>query len=1133
MAPTELQQHTGAMPRNASASAASTAAPNTTAIVIGASIGALIALACIFITARIVRTRRAHRKAISAIEEGHAVPGAVRQNMSEVPRPLSGCSMNRFRPLNTQGGWDALGSNDTINEPRAVAQSGKRKRDTAPLSKRVKSHGIPLKPFKHLSAIIESPRAPQESMPMPTAKNVKISPKLQLDCSITAIHPAHREEVLSACDSPKPAVVPSFAIRSPGSYGAAIANNEHKFKAPRSVSTGVLTDYVSDGAVFGSLEPMPNMSKRRGPPLHIRSVSLGAPPSRPPSGPVPPLPVISPLETDWDEARKGMCISRMSSSSSNGSTGSSVLVVSPILERHNTDDPVVSPTVEEVVDEDDGAMKTVPKRQWQDPPVTVTRPTSNMKAGRHSRARSSVRARIVRSSTDSALTHLRQTSSSSTSSCGSGGNRLSIPQICSAERVSLSRVSSSNSLCSTGGIQKITTPTKQARRVSSVSAYGSPVERRRASALRDISGNAVLRKNTPTREASQSTINSGRSSNGNPFQWDTQSANVLPKPSALKGSPNARKNHKRQKSCVRISTLTPEVLGPDRSRSASPSGLMHEIKEERESDEIVRQPSHRESSMYLARGAKPPNASASTGNLRVQTLRASLTPSSPTLSTWNAYRDTSGLPSQPSDSNMTTLNLTLMDASRPVSRQSDRSFSIPKFPSPARKSQATMSPVAIDTAPMPEFAAACPSSDEGEETHSSSPFALDMSSEEAMPVEIPSSPPLPLSKTEEYDPASPMISFIPTASSEYDPASPPDRSSPFLPFARPVSYTSRDSVIMEDDSPPCSPKTVPHAIPESPTIPAKNPRRAERREFIKLTSENASTIMARSKTAPHLGFPGAIPVLAPTTQYDEDLDLPRWEPSQQDAAEEEEEITPRGTEMRVARAPSLSTIPQSSSSPPTAPQFSRERTKSPMGPRPEPAQSTLKNAMALRRMNSEVNCHRSRGSRTYVRLGREASPLLPYIGSSGAEREESKDSLFDFDFESSTASVETTPGKNVCAMDEIDMEIFEKNVEGALKGFDAEFQEQQKENLGPNARRCSVWDDGEKYWEESRPSTCTSGGLFSAYTHATPTKRKEQVVTTSIDPRLLMTPATTGVRSSASMAATPKSLYDADGFLKA
>ncbi|KAF7187004.1 hypothetical protein HII31_11613 [Pseudocercospora fuligena] len=1130
MAPTELQQHTGAMPRNASASTASTAAPNTTAIVIGASIGALIALACIFITARIVRTRRAHRKAIAAIEEGHAVPGTIRQDMSEVPRPVSGCSMNRFRLLNTQGGWDALGSNDTINEPQAVAQSGKRKRDTASLPKSVKSRGIPLKPFKHLSAIIESPRPPQEPMPMPTAKAVKISPKLQLDCSITAIHPAHREEVLSAPDSPKPAVVPSFAIRSPGSYGAAIANNVHKFKAPRSVSTGVLTDYVSDGAVFGSLEPMPNMSKRRGPPLHIRSVSLGAPPSRPPSGPVPPLPVISPLETDWDEARKGMCISRMSSSSSNGSTGSSVLVVSPILERHNTDDPVVSPTVEEIVDENDGAMKTVTKRQWQEPPVTVTRPTSNMKAGRHSRARSSVRARIVRSSTDSALTHLRQTSSSSISSCGSGGNRLSIPQICSAERVSLSRVSSSNSLCSTGGIQKITTPTKRARRVSSVSAYGSPAERRRASALRDISGNAVLRKNTPTREASQSTINSGRSSNGNPFQWDTQTSNVLPKPSALKGSPNARKNHKRQKSCVRISTLTPEVLGPDRSRSASPSGLMHEIKEERESDEIVRQPSHRESSMYLARGAKPPSASASTDNLRIQTLRASLTPSSPTLSTWNGYRETTSLPSQPSDSNMTTLTLTPMDASRPVSRQSDRSFSIPKFPSPARKSQATISPVAIDTAPMPEFAAACPTSDEGEESHSSSPFALDMSSEEAMPVEIPSSPPLPLSKTEEYDPAWPMISFVPTASSEYDPASPPDRSSLFLPFARPVSYNSRDSVIMEDDSPPCSPKTVP--IPESPTIPAKNSRREERREFSKLTSENASAIMSRSKTAPQLGFPGTIPVLAPTTQYDEDQDLPRWEPSQQDDVEEE--ITPRETEMRVARAPSLSTIPQSSSSPPPAP-FSRERTTSPMGPRPEPAQSTLKNAMALRRMNSEVNCHRSRGSRTYVRLGREASPLLPYIG--GAEREESKNSLFDFDFESST-STETTPGKNtgVSAMDEIDMEIFEKNVEGALKGFDAEYRySQQKENISPSSqhgRRSSVWDDGEKYWtqEESRPST--SGSLFPAYTHATPTKQKEQVVTTSIDPRLLMTPAN-GVRSSASMAATPKTLYDADGFLKA
>ena len=179
---------------------------------------------------------------------------------------------------------------------------------------------------------------------------------------------------------------------------------------------------------------------------------------------------------------------------------------------------------------------------------------------------------MVRYSSDSLLS--RQLSNASTTSSDSRRNRLSIPQIATADRVSMSRVSSTNSLHGTPSVQKITTPTRRkSQRRSQVSASGSPAERTKKPVLRDISGNATRTTPQRQRQVSISTMGSGRSSNGNPFHWDC-GPHTLPKHSALKGSPNARKGHRRQ-SCVRISTLTPQVLGPKgqgwRSRSASPA----------------------------------------------------------------------------------------------------------------------------------------------------------------------------------------------------------------------------------------------------------------------------------------------------------------------------------------------------------------------------------------------------------------------------------------------------------------------------------------------------------------------------------------------------------------------------------
>ncbi|TKA65895.1 hypothetical protein B0A55_12045 [Friedmanniomyces simplex] len=179
----------------------------------------------------------------------------------------------------------------------------------------------------------------------------------------------------------------------------------------------------------------------------------------------------------------------------------------------------------------------------------------------------------------------------------------------------------------TGAVQKIIVTPRKPNRTSSVSAAGSPAERCKTSILREISGNSNAGNGnlqlTPSRQASDSTVQttwSGRSSNGNPFQWDQQLP--LTKPSALKGGPTSKgsrrgQGHKRQ-NCVRISTLQPQILGsPARpSRPTSPVNIMLGIEEEGAEGEETRS----EAGMSFVRNEKLPrqsSASSLAANLRV------------------------------------------------------------------------------------------------------------------------------------------------------------------------------------------------------------------------------------------------------------------------------------------------------------------------------------------------------------------------------------------------------------------------------------------------------------------------------------------------------------------------------------
>ncbi|KAF2172744.1 hypothetical protein M409DRAFT_16707 [Zasmidium cellare ATCC 36951] len=1268
-------------PRQDGASGAASSAPAAVSpAIVGAGIGVGILILAIIIgvVVRIHIARRNHQRSMAELERGLA---SSPSRQMEMARPISATGCGSLMP-HGQAGWDALYSNDSVNEPQHAARPDKRQRTSVSIPQRIRQSKR-LRAFKHLSAIMENTESPRietqtstPPSPQAVAKADRLmgSPKLMIGQAQTADHAIEAMDITDAFNqrgSPKYDIWPSVAINSPARYGANDdeSKNNRPAKTLRSVSAGVLD---TDGAVFGNSDRLIRNPKRRErPSMHARSASLGAPTSRPPSGPVPPLPAITPEAFTNDEfVRLGLCVTRESSESSINSAGSSVLVTSPILKMHGTDMPAASPTVEEVVAGDDrAALKSVLNRQWQNPNITGPRPNASLSNMKHDRTHSSIKGSI-RYDSESALSH--RLSIGSTSSGGSRAeNRLSvlsIPQIATADRVSISRVSSSNSLLdggSAGRIQKIETPPRRkSHRQSLVSASGSPAARdkRRSSALRDMSSNITgpVKRPSPRRQMSVSTRASSCSSNGNPFQWDTSSSNILPKPSALKGSPTARKT-KGRLNCVRISTLTPEVFG-NRSRSSSPPDgiVMDDILEERESDEIKREVEKERAEVERAvaserRRSRPPMPARNVSSescLRIQTLRASLTPSSPTLSSWNNYHDQSaqhagGLASHPSD--------TYMSVSRNSSRQSNRSsgnFVIPRFPSPskARASIAVTIPQR-DSAPMPEFSldVDIESPTLGfNDINSSSPFGLAVSSRTqhspvspedsangdspvefspVSPVDMPSSPPLPLSKEKEYDPGWCPVVFDFPASHEYDPASPPfiwngfssdypnpDRSSGiWLPFAvnidDEVSPRSRlrNQVAHglgreKDDSPPLSPKTIPTVIPDlSPKKSAE-----------KLTSSNASSVMAKSiepaSTSSFLGV--EVPVLAPPSR-ETDTTLPQWQLEQRPAT------APQPTHRRqrsvsnlrtprpsTARAPPLPTIPQSSSpaSPVSVPAplsiASRIRTSAgeqaqkaiPMGPRSAPAKSVLKNAMALRRMNSEVQTHReSRESRNFTRLGREPSPLLPWIGTetedifdydtrAGAGAESSSQASFsdvevgqqqpkhsrhsvlgvpqvDIDIAPCPSSNRNTA---TSALDDLCLDDLEKVIDGALAGFDAEHRASitpkpsayaygQGYNTTTNhtstsptndkasKRNSNVWDDGEKFWSGAYRPESFELPEFQLGSVSTPRKsplasaleleREDGTGMGTVDPRLLSTP-------SVSVAATPRSLYDADGFLK-
>ncbi|KEQ74725.1 hypothetical protein M436DRAFT_80191 [Aureobasidium namibiae CBS 147.97] len=715
---------------------------------IGAGIGALFLCAACFIVYQIYKRKREHNREIAEIEQGF--PNTRPVEVTQLQQGPGACQVPFVPTYVPCGGWGALASTETINTlppfakvnnrihpafifPEEQTRTGWNFPGRKPRIGRMPSNARRL---QALSAIIESPRG---GTPKAGSRN-------------------------------SPATTKGGAVREREIQSASVEQLIAKPEAAQTSSPPIPSRLSSRPIQLNDVPPpKPRTSELSSRPRAARSKSLGtvSDPNKPnstntfasapgpaPTGPLPPLPPLSrkiSRQSDYNPANRHSALG-IPSAKHNESTSTS-LNSSPernwerIVSSENIN---TIPEYKNLHKSDDSAAEVGAELS--------SNGGSSQPASYIGHRRSLVRLSITCNGSN------RNSVTSITSTLDKQANRLSIPQILNVDRISISCISSSGSLSSgNGGVTMVSTPRRHTGS-SRVSATGSPSEKPKANILRTVSGNAGSPQRpmkSVLRDSSLEAIS----------KWEKSV--IGPKHSILKGSPSARKGHRRQ-NCVRLSTLAPTVLGPGgRSRSTSPS--MDGIQEE---------------SLDRMNGPMADKHLNGDVTLRPRTLdplrlRASLTPSSPTLS-MVAYQN-EPLPWS-SEVSSRRVSYRSPGAKSALSREASL-FSIPSLPNMSHVDrdeavqQGSETPAIEFTRPSAKWS----------EHERSPPFGLHVTpSNSKRSVYKPEpSPPLP-SWSNKHDPAWPMLTTNPPASGqEYNPSrdisvyssDEEDSSSPNFPFA--------------------------------------------------------------------------------------------------------------------------------------------------------------------------------------------------------------------------------------------------------------------------------------------------------------------------------------------------------------
>ena len=1011
----------------------------TELIVILATVGSLILGLLIGLCMLLVRAIQTHRRLLADLEErGITItpPDSNGVNPPTVAKPRAVLRRTTLLPFNSKSGWGSLPSHENVlpppmhsvppynTEPQARESCRRMSQLPWPFSgRRTSGRALNLKELRspQLTPIDKTSRGFVNASPSlkpvsagpATKKPPPVRNKRSSDQSFLKHHPALRKGWFESNQE----TTSNSQPESP--FGSLVCKRrinekEKYYRSNRSRSVAA----IPVNALF---EQSSRISR---PKMHSRSVSLCSQSSGyAPDAVVPPLP-LSVARVKSEVTRRSLLAQSPSrySVSSFESVGSSILASqsSPMIIRPNS-----------------LQFKKATRWDWGNSLIIGSRPIRGQVAlyrQGDNPSESSPKSNTARCSTGTPSTKRHSRRESRNSSLHSPSLR-SIAKTRTAETVRLSRVSTSSPAGSNLIVQTMTTPRRQSR--TKVGLNGSPQERRKASILQDISRNQTF----PTRQLSQTSTqaSSTRSSNGNPFQWDPTPLQSG-KPSALKGSPSARKGHKRQ-NCVRIS-LAPTILGPP-SRSPSPS-VMNDIQEESPDTSTQKRSSTSVGLGFSNKRSlpKPPTSSVFAPEVKLNptTLRVSVTVNSPTLSVEHTRHGADGSPTLGPCDNLNRASLPCN--SKRLSNSSV--FSVPSFPNPCNG----IGSIQSITSPSSTFAFSRPSNEYVEEVKApESPTTLfpPFRPTDADSTTSFSQQPEATAVDDEHDPAAPQL-VCPTPTT-----TPPSLFSSSFTTTPTNSYAfpaqNRTDARLPPYSPPCSPKNLrPRSfLPVSPvrlsssaldtatiassreppsdiinpailrtnafsisnslisnSIKSASFRSSEAGLSVSLTPAIASTLFEPLieaafpsqpytwSTAPKSSSSHQLPASLPNSRVRSHAgSKSAYQPLKSHPSVQSNAKAQVTQSSPSNQAPPLTTRPPDAPSPVQTPTFSPAPVKTlsalsdittlsptPMGPRASPPRDLHRTIAALRRMNSDIKGD-NKGDRRYLHLGREASLTLP------------------------------------------------------------------------------------------------------------------------------------------------------------
>ncbi|PVI00969.1 hypothetical protein DM02DRAFT_706875 [Periconia macrospinosa] len=1042
----------------------------TLVVAISTGFGVVLLSLIITLVCLLIRSIRKHKRLLADLEHRGVILAQQSASSSSaknltLTKPRAVLKKHRILPFNLKTGWGALPSVETVHDvgrTSATTMTTPEEPTTAP---KVLAYYVPPKPAGFverpkrlswpfsarrpsgramrmrkirappLSTVIESPK-PSPLVPVLSApdENGAVTEPRQShmrstsDQSLLQRHPVFRGEGGSS-------LLRDDALRTGTQEPLRRSMTARPVSKPEVVtranrSNSIADIPVSDKGVLGQQQGQ----QQQRPPLHARSASLCSQASgNAPEGGLPPLPLQIALVKGTDVRRRSLLSrspSRMSSSSFE-SADTTILTQSSPLTRGSAHG---------------GGVRKVTKRDPRSSSVGVVTP----RAVRNNTVVVHRKNHALQNSVKGSIT--RFSSATMSSSSTQQDRQLEFRHSLCSTSPSSQTLERASSLMS----RSIRTPKR--RSVTSVTPYGSPEDKRkRSSVLQGVSGNHGI----PARQLSQASTqaSSTRSSNGNPFQWDSAPMSSAGKPSNLKGSPLARKGHRRQ-NCVRL-VIEPTVFG-GRSRSASPAFMKDTI--------------HEESPPSTANGKtegktdvglgftnrrslpQPPSSATFAPDVKIATtttsLRASLTPSSPTLSVVNYDHGPVGSPVRsykPRTSSTSSFGLSHNHNNN--RRSTGPKFYIPTFPNPYERDAEV--PDFANAPPTFALSRCSPPLNGGEDgdvdtvAGASSPFEMLLDLEASSPSQgrvvedeyDPEHPQLVFHHTQQQNSSSPKPTtttrnFSSPFSTILEETPPMQRSSP--PTLPSMTMTTRCSeekgeeesrVVVVQDSPPCSPKTMPASMFEQhqqhekqtrcsafdlpihqtaileesdvidPALLLNNeafhslppPPHFEHKESN--NSRSSSTTLTSTTTTPLPPF--SFPATTSTTTHADNTttstttSIPStfasakalMQPLLDAAFPSSPPPSPRPKHASLPASPSPSTRSSFTSPPPPALDFTTIPSLAPNslnGPRGLPARPLRSSILELRRMNSDAERgDAQRGVRRYRRLGREDSIGLP------------------------------------------------------------------------------------------------------------------------------------------------------------